>query len=314
MSAKSGRKLHNDNLGWAFVAPWIVGFLGLTLIPLLVSLWLSFTEWNGFGGISSATFVGLDNYKNLFDISTKYGESFYAALKNTLIYTVMAIIINFTVGISVAWSVVKHNRVNSVLRMVIYMPTLTISTAFAIMMDPLLGVKNQSIINRILISLGKQPQAWLTTPGQAIWVMVVMCFWGIGGAMITYFSGMKHVDENIYDAAKIDGAKNMTLLIRICIPLMAGVIVYQLIMGVVFGLQVFDSAVGLSSIVGAGDGVMGRGNSLATLAFYLYNKSFVDGEMGMGSAIGWIIFCISLVFSVGLLVFVQKTGYYSLDD
>ena len=67
-------------------------------------------------------------------------------------------------------------------------------------------------------------------------------------------------------------------------------------------------------IVGAGDGVMGRGNSLATLSFYLYNKSFVDGEMGMGSAIGWVIFCISLLFSLGLLVFVQKTGYYSLDD
>lgn len=311
---KHRRGVRNENLGWVFVAPWIIGFLGLTITPLLVSLWLSFTEWNGFGGISSAEFVGLQNYKNLFDISTKYGESFYAALQNTLIYTVMAICINLVVGISVAWAVVKNNKVNSILRMVIYLPTLTISTAFAIMMDTIIGTKTQSLINRLMLMANGTTQAWLATPGQAIWVMVMLCFWGIGGAMLTYFSGMKQIDENIYDAAKIDGAGNMTLLLRICIPLMAGVIVYQMIMGVVFGLQVFDMAVGLSSIVGAGDGVMGRGNSLATLSFYLYNKSFVDGEMGMGSAIGWVIFCISLVFSLGLLVFVQKTGYYSLDD
>ena len=187
---KHRRGVRNENLGWVFVAPWIIGFLGLTITPLLVSLWLSFTEWNGFGGISSAEFVGLQNYKNLFDISTKYGESFYAALQNTLIYTVMAICINLVVGISVAWAVVKNNKVNSILRMVIYLPTLTISTAFAIMMDTIIGIKTQSLINRLMLMANGTTQAWLTTPGQAIWVMVMLCFWGIGGAMLTYFSGM----------------------------------------------------------------------------------------------------------------------------
>ena len=314
MMQKMKHKLRNENLGWAFVAPWVIGFLGLTLVPLVVSAWLAFTEWNGFGGISSAEFVGFQNFINLFDKTTKYGESFYAGLQNTLIYTVMALLINFFVGISVAWSIIKHNKLNAILRMVIYLPTLVISTAFAIMMDTVIGVTNQSVVNRILLALGGHTQSWLSVPGQAIWVMVLLCFWGIGGATITYLSGMRNVDENIYDAAKIDGASNLTLLIKICIPLMAGVIVYQVIMGIVFGLQVFDVAVGLSSISGAGDGAMGHGNSLATLSFYLYNKSFVDGEMGMGSAIGWVIFFISLVFSVGLLIFVQKTGYYSLDD
>ncbi len=314
MTARNGRKLHKDWLGWVFVSPWVLGFLGFTLIPLVVSLYLAFTEWNGFGGIASAEFVGWGNFRNLFDSTTKYGESFYAALKNTILYTVMALIINMTVGISVAWSVAKAGKVNSALRTVIYMPAMTISTAFAIMMDPIFGTKSQSLINRLLAMMGREPQGWLAEPGKGIWVMILLCFWGIGGAMLTYLSGIKNIDGNIYDAAKIDGAGNMTLLLKICIPLIAGVIVYQMIMGIVFGLQVFDLAVGLSSVIGVGDGAMGRGNSLATLVFYLYNKSFVDGEFGMGSAIGWVIFFISSVASIGLLIFVQKTGYYSLDD
>ena len=314
MTTRRKGDLQKNALGWVFVSPWVFGFLAFTIVPLIVSLYLSFTEWNGFGGIVAARWVGFQNYLNLFDGSTKYGESFYAALTNTLIYTLMALIVNFVFGMMVAWSIAKKGKANSAFRMIIYMPTMTISTAFAIMMDTIFGVKNQSLINRILISLGRPSQAWLATRGEAVWVMVLLCFWGIGGAMMTYLSGIKNIDNNIYDAAKIDGASNMTLLLRICIPLMSGVIVYQIIMGLVFGLQVFDLAVGLSSIVGAGDGAMGRGNSLATLVFYLYNKSFVDGEFGMGSAIGWIIFVISLVASMGLLVFVQKTKFYSLDD
>lgn len=312
-TAKRG-KLRKDNLGWVFVSPWLIGFLGFTLFPLLVSLYLSFTEWNGFGGFASAEWVGLKNYAALLNKKTIYGETFYVALEQTLLYTLMALIINLVVGISVAWAIVKANKLNTVLRTVIYLPAMTISTAFAIMMDPVLGVKSQSLINRLLTLCGKPSQAWLSTPGQAIWIMVLLCFWGIGGAMLTYFSGMKNIDGNIYDAAKIDGASNLNLLIKICIPMMSGVIVYQMIMGIVFGLQVFDLAVGLSSIIGAGGGAMGHGNSLATLVYYLYNVSFIDGEFGMGSAIGWLIFLMSSIFSVGLLVFVQKTGYYSLDD
>ena len=314
IKTKKKGDLRKSHFGWIFVSPWVFGFLCFTLVPLLVSLYLSFTEWNGFGGIQSAEWVGLKNYINLFNKETKYGESFYAGLSNTLIYTLMAIVVNIVVGISVAWSIAKAGTLNSALRTIIYMPAMTISTAFAIMMDTIFGVKSQSLINRLLVMLGGESQAWLSTPGQAVWVMVLLFFWGVGGAMLTYLSGIKNIDQNVYDAAKIDGANNMTLLLKICIPLISGVIVYQMIMGLVFGLQVFDLAVGLSSIVGAGDGAMGHGNSLATLVFYLYNKSFVDGEFGMGSAIGWVIFFISSVASIGLLAFVLKTGYYSLDD
>lgn len=306
--------LRKDNLGWIFVSPWLIGFLGFTMIPMLVSLYIAFTEWNGFGGIEGAVWVGFKNFSRLLDKNSMYGETFYVALWQTILYTLMALIINFLIGISTAWSVVKPNKFNALLRTIIYLPAMTISTAFAIMMDPILGIKKQSLINRLLIIFGGTPQSWISTPGQGVWVMIMLAFWGFGSAMTTYYTGMKNIDGNIYDAAKIDGASNMTLLIKICIPMMSGTIVYQVIMGLVFGLQTMDGAMGLSSISGGGNGAMGIGNSLATLVFYLYNISFVDGTFGMASALGWLIFLITGVFGVGLLIYIQKTGTYSLDD
>ena len=276
------RGVRNENLGWVFVLPWVIGFLGLTILPLLVSLWLSFTEWNGFGGISSAEFVGLQNYKNLFDISTKYGESFYAALQNTLIYTVMAICINLVVGISVAWAVVKNNKVNSILRMVIYLPTLTISTAFAIMMDTIIGTKTQSLINRLMLMANGTTQAWLATPGQAIWVMVMLCFWGIGGAMLTYFSGMKQIDENIYDAAKIDGANRFRQFFSITIPAISPTLYFLLAMGLLNGLQTFDIAkIFAQKTSGYVTGSAGPSDAGLTTVFHIYNTMNNPGTGGM---------------------------------
>ena len=92
------------------------------------------------------------------------------------------------------------------------------------------------------------------------------------------------------------------------------IIIYQTIMSLIFGMQVFDIAVGLASIGGAGSSFgMGIDNSLATLVYYLYNKGFKDFEMGMASAIGWLIFLLTSVISAGLYAFVRKTGYFSLD-
>lgn len=314
MATTKRKGVKNENLGWVFVAPWIIGFLGFTIIPMGVSLYIAFTEWNGFGGIQAAEWVGFKNFSKLLDKTSMYGETFYVALWQTLLYTVMALVINFVTGMAIAWSVAKQKAINTILRTVIYLPAMTISTAFAIMMDPILGIKKQSFINRIILLCNGTPQAWISTPGQGIWVMILLAFWGVGSAMTTYYTGMKNIDGNIYDAAKIDGAGNMTLLIKICIPMMSGTIVYQVIMGLVFGLQTMDGAMGLSSISGAGEGAMGIGNSLATLVFYLYNMSFVDGTYGMASALGWLIFLITGVFGVGLLFYIQKTGTYSLEE
>ena len=194
------------------------------------------------------------------------------------------------------------------------MPSMIISFALSMMMSPIFSSNEFSLINQIRLSMGLDLQNWLSTRGQGIWVLCILCFWGVGGAMMTYVSGMKNIDKSVYEAAKIDGATNLRLLVNICLPMLAPMIVYQIIMTFVGGLQAFDNVMGLSTICGGnGTANMGSDNSLATLVFYLYNLGFKDFKMGMASALGWITFAITGVFGVALLVFVQKTGYYSID-
>ena len=305
------KKRNNQNLGWLFVSPWVFGFVSLTVLPLLYSLYLSFHDWNMF---SDPKFVGLRNSELLFDQTSIYGDAFYAALSNNLIYVCFAAVINFTVGITIAWSIFRPSKLNSTLRTIIYMPSMIISFALSMMMSPIFSSNEFSLINQIRKAMGLDLQNWLGTRGQGVWVLCILCFWGVGGAMMTYISGMKNIDRSVYEAAKLDGAANMRLLISICIPLLAPMIVYQVIMTFVGGLQAFDNVMGLSTIVGGnGTANMGSDNSLATLVFYLYNLGFKDFKMGMASALGWITFAITGVFGIALLIFVQKTGYYSID-
>ena len=305
------KKRNKQNLGWLFVSPWVFGFVSLTVLPLLYSLYLSFHDWNMF---SDPKFVGLKNFQLLFDKTSIYGDAFYAALSNNLIYVCVAAVINFTVGITIAWSIFRPSKLNSTLRTIIYMPSMIISFALSMMMSPIFSSNEFSLINQIRKAMGLDLQNWLGTRGQGVWVLCILCFWGVGGAMMTYISGMKNIDKSVYEAAKLDGAANMRLLISICLPLLAPMIVYQVIMTFVGGLQAFDNVMGLSTICGGnGTANMGTDNSLATLVFYLYNLGFKDFKMGMASALGWITFAITGVFGIALLVFVQKTGYYSID-
>ena len=305
------KKRNKQNLGWFFVSPWVFGFVSLTVLPLLYSLYLSFHDWNMF---STPKFVGLKNFQLLFDQTSIYGDAFYAALSNNLIYVCFAAVINFTVGITIAWSIFRPSKLNSTLRTIIYMPSMIISFALSMMMSPIFSSNEFSLINQIRKAMGLDLQNWLGTRGQGVWVLCILCFWGVGGAMMTYISGMKNIDRSVYEAAKLDGAANMRLLISICIPLLAPMIVYQVIMTFVGGLQAFDNVMGLSTICGGnGTANMGTDNSLATLVFYLYNLGFKDFKMGMASALGWITFAITGVFGIALLIFVQKTGYYSID-
>lgn len=305
------KKRNKQNIGWIFVSPWVFGFVSLTVIPLLYSLYLSFHDWNMF---SDPKFVGLKNFELLFDKTSIYGDAFYAALSNNLIYVCFAAVVNFVVGITIAWSIFRPSKLNSTLRTIIYMPSMVISFALSMMMSPIFSSNEFSLINQIRTAMGLDLQNWLSTRGQGIWVVCMLCFWGVGGAMMTYISGMKNIHKSVYEAAKLDGAANIRLLVNICLPLLAPMIVYQVIMTFVGGLQAFDNVMGLSTICGGnGTANMGSDNSLATLVFYLYNLGFKDFKMGMASALGWITFAITGVFGIALLVFVQKTGYYSID-
>lgn len=314
MKGKKVKKLNfaaQERVGWLFIAPWIVGFVFLTAVPMVISLYMSFHDWDMF---SDPVFVGFDNFANLLNPTVFEGATFYAALGNTLLYTLFTAVINLVLGLGVAWAISKPSHLSTALRTVIYLPCMLIGIAFAMMMGFIFDSNAFSLINQLRAACGQAPQEWLFTKGQGVWVMILTSFWGIGGAMIVFVAGVKNIDRSIYEAAQIDGASNFKVFMRICIPCMKPVIIYQVIMGLIFGMQVFDIAVGLASVGGAGSSLgMGIDNSLATLVYYLYNKGFKDFQMGFASAIGWLIFLLTSMIGAGLYFFVRKTGYYEVD-
>ena len=291
--------------GYIFILPWIIGFFSFTFIPLFYSLFVSFTDWNMF----EMNFVGWQNYKEVLQSST-----FHIALSNTLIYTFFTAIINIVVGLIIAWSLSGKSVFNTALRTIIYLPSLIIGLAFAMMMTPIFGGGDYTLINQLRSILGMEPQEWLTTRGQGVIVMILMSFWGIGGAMVVFIAGFKMIDPVLYDAAEIDGASRNKIFLKICIPVLIPVIIYQTIMSLIFGMQVFDIAIGLAQVGGAATSLgMGIDGSLATLVYYLYNTGFKDFEMGKASAIGWVIFLLTSIIGIFMLVFIKKTKYYTSD-
>ena len=220
ITKKRKKTARSNALGWVFCLPWIIGFVFYLVIPLGASLYLSFTEWDMF---NAPTWVGLENYRKLLDFSTPQGQAFSAAFSNTTLYTLGVLALNFVVGISIAWAISKKSKLNSVLRIIIYMPTTVISVAFAIMMSPILGNTDFSIVNRIRALVGLPQARWLMTRGPAVVVMILMGFWGIGGPMLVYLSGFKSVDTSVYEAAQIDGTSNFKTLLKIAIPMIAPV-------------------------------------------------------------------------------------------
>lgn len=308
---KRVKRIGRDYVGWLYIAPWIIGFVLFMAVPLLVSLYMSFHDWDMF---SKPVFRGLENYRKLLSPSTLYGQTFYAALGNTLLYTVCTAAINLVVGLSLAWVLSRSGIFTTTMRTIIYLPCMVIGIAFSLMMGPIFGSSDYALINQIRHAWGLESQEWLFTHGQGVWVMILMSFWGVGGAMIVFIAGIKNIDSTIYEAAKIDGATNLQVFLKICIPSLKPIIIYQSIMGLIYGMQVFDIAVGLASIGGAGSSFgMGIDNSLATLVYYLYNTGFKDFQMGMACAIGWLIFIITSVIGLGMCRFVRKTGYYEVD-
>jgi multiple sugar transport system permease protein len=292
--------------GYIFVAPWVIGFVCFILIPFVSSLYISFHKWDLF---SAPVAVGFANYVEVFT-----GKTFYAALSNTVIFAVFSTIVSVVFGVVTAWVLAENKKIFLVLRTLLYLPCLVIGLAFSMMMAPVFGSGEFGLINQLFSLLHFKSQTWLALKGQAVWVMVAFTFWNIGSPMLVFIAGLKTIDKAYYEAAQIDGASAFMIFRKIALPLLTPMIIYQSIMGVIFGMQIFDIAIGLAQSGGSA-AMMGMGinNSLATLVYYLYNVGFKEFNMGMASAIGWIIFVLTALISTALLFLNKKTKMFSVD-
>jgi multiple sugar transport system permease protein len=274
----------NVFLGLLFISPWIFGFLAFLVYPILTSGYMSLTEFSGFGDM---TFIGADNFKQMFS-----DELFWTSLYNTLYYTILAVPVGAIIAIILALAMNQKLVEIPIYRAALYLPSVlpvyAVSFIFIWLLNPRYG-----LVNLAMSAVGLPSINWFGDPAWAKLAIVMLAQLGAGQYALIFLAGLRGIPQTLYDAAEIDGASSLRKFWHITLPLLTPVILYDVIVGLGLGLQVFEQAY----ITTNGGPV----DSTLFYVFYLYNNAFRYGQMGYAAAMSWFLFLISLVLA--LLVF-----------
>jgi multiple sugar transport system permease protein len=183
--------------------------------------------------------------------------------------------------------------------------------AFGLLMWPIFiygtaGMPQSGLLNWLITRIGLKPVNWLGDPNTAIWTLILTNFWFIGASMIIFMAGIAGIPRSYYEAAQLDGAGWWRRFFGVTLPLLAPIVTFQIIMGLIGGLRVFDIAASLARMADSTSSNMGNNNSLATLVYYLYKKGWKDWSMGEAAAIGWVVFAVGFVFTVVIIWYLRR--------
>lgn len=289
------KRLQKTNYGYLFIAPFFIAFILFRLYPILYSLWLSFNSWDG---LSNPQFVGLANYARL--LQDKY---FYISFSNTLFIWLAAAIPQIIFALILA-ALFSHKPVRGgdVYRAIYYLPNLVTMTSIAILFNILLDWQ-AGAFNKFLISLHliKEPINWLTIPRFAQGTVSFIQWWmWFGYSTIIFMAGMKAIPDELYEAAKVDGASWWRSFFSITLPSIKNITIFTVITSIIGGMQIFDVPNVLTNGLGAPD------KSILTMVMYLYNNAFMFKNYGYGATVAWGLFLIIMVFSVIALHFMNR--------
>lgn len=296
MTKKLNKKQKEAITGYLFFLPALINLIFFLGIPILFALYISFTNYNLFN-VNNIQFVGLQNYRNLFNDSL-----FYKSLGNTLYHVSLSIPVNTVVGVSLALLLNNHQLKGlKLFRTTFLLPTVVSGVAVTLLWQWILD-PNFGLINSFLMNFGVRGPGWLTDSAWSKPSIVLMNTWSVGGTMMIYLAGLQGIPQTLYDAATIDGAGTFRRFWHVTIPLLSPTIFFNMITGAIGAFQVFAEAY----IMTGG----GPNNSTLYYAYYLYNKAFADLQFGYASAMGWILMVITLVLTLIAMRISTKYVYY----
>ncbi len=296
MQSKLRRFMYRDNtVGYMFIGLWLIGFLAFTIAPMLMSLFLSFTQYDG---LSAPVFKGLGNYVDMFT----WDPRFWTAFGNTILYVVIYVPLRLAFALGVAMLFSKQSRATSVYRTVYYLPSIIGgSMAVAVMWRTIFG--SQGLINTILKSLNlitqAQARSWINWPSTAMLTLIVLAVWQFGSPMLIFMAGLKEIPRSLYEAAEVDGARFSQRFFRITLPMLTPVIFFNLIMQAISGFLTFTQAY----VITQG----GPNDKTLLYVLYMFNNSFLYGKMGYGSAMAW--FLLLFMSTVTMLLFKSSSAW-----
>ena len=279
-------KKRENRIGYLFVSPWLLGFILLGAFPILMSLYISFTNYNM---LSAPAWIGIDNYRILLTNDDLFWKSLY----NTFYHVAIAVPLGIVAGLSLALLLNNKIRGMSLYRTMFYLPNVVSIVAMALLwiwlFQPNFGLINE-ILSPIYALFDMEPLGWYLDPKLSKLTLILMGLWTAGGSMVIYLAQMQDIPNSLYESAEVDGAGWWTKTFKITLPLMTPSIFFNFIMGIIGGFQVFTQAY----IVTGG----GPSRSTYYYAYYLFDKMMVDRAMGQASAMAWILLVIVLIVTV----------------
>jgi multiple sugar transport system permease protein len=289
------RKLRQLSKGLAFCSPWIIGFLAFGVVPIIASFYYSFTLYSI---LQPPRWIGLDNYITMFTDD----RLFWLALGNTLYYAILANLIGGILALTLAMLLNMKVRGLSIYRTVFYVPVIVPIVASSIiwlwLFNPQYG-----ILNFVFSALGIGPIPWLTDPAWSKNSLILMSLWSIGNAVVIFLAGLQDIPVELLEAAELDGAGGFQKIRFVTIPMISPVILFNLVIGLIGGFQVFTQAYVMTN--------GGPADSTLFYALYLYQNAFQFFKMGYASGLAWILFVIILIFSLLLFKSSSRWVHYA---
>lgn len=283
---RNKQRLKETFTGYVFIAPMLIGVSLLTILPIIASFALSFTEWNFLLGFKQIKFVGFDNFERLFA-----DDTFWRSLKNNLIF-ILVVPITLAASLGLAVIINKYVYFKDFFKVVYFMPYISSVVAVSIVWQVLFH-PSYGPVNNFLRSIGiDDPPKWIADLHFALpSVMMIMVWISIGYNLIIYIAGLQSIPQDYYEAAEIDGAKSWHKFRYITLPMLSPTTFFLLITGIIGTFKVFD----LIQVLTKG----GPAGSTSVVVFHLYETAFVNLKMSYASTMALFLFL--AIFIVTLL-------------
>jgi cellobiose transport system permease protein len=288
-----GSWLDTHAIGYVLVSPYFIVFSIFGLFPLLFTAWVSLHDWSLLG---SHTWVGLDNYRELF------GDSyFYNALGNTLGMFVLATVPQLIAALAIAQLLNRKMRARTLWRMSVLVPNVTSVAAVGIIFT-LIFARDYGLANWVLGNVGIDPVSWQDHRWSSWLAICTMVDWRwTGYNALIFLAALQAVPADLYEAAELDGAGSVKQFWHITIPMLRPTLIFATLISTIGGMQLFTEPLIFNSGANAISG--GTTRQFQTLTMYLYEKAFNGQEFGYASTIAWVMFLlIAVVGAINVLL------------
>jgi multiple sugar transport system permease protein len=301
---KASFGLRQSLAGYAFISPWIIGFLLFTAGPILASFLISLHSWSL---LSTPDWVGLENYTRIL----REDDLFATSLWNTLYYVAFSVPLGISVALALALLLNRPMKGMGVFRTLFFLPSVTNIVAVSVLwiwvFNPEYG-----LLNSLLRIVGVDGILWLQSEQWAKPAFVVMSLWGVGGSVVIFLAALQGIPRELYEAASLDGAGSVRRFMHITIPMISPALFFSLVIGIIGSFQVFAQAYVMTGSAQPGS-EGGPNNATLFIVLYLYKKAFQEFRMGYAAALAWLLFFIILVFTILQTRLSRRWVYYEAE-